>query len=83
MERTFYLLQYNEDPEKENPKPLDYVDKSFSELPIRLQQRFLTSLRAKIEKITNEEIDKVIAKKNQDLISKYDKIMQIRNKTRT
>jgi hypothetical protein len=44
MDRVFYLLQDYEHPERENPKPSIYVDKAFSELPIRSQQRFLTSL---------------------------------------
>lgn len=91
IERAFYLLQECEYRERENPKSYNYVDKSYSELPIRsfsdlpirLQQRFLINLRAKIEKITNEDIDKAIDRKNQDLIEKYVRIMQIRNRTKT
>ena len=91
IERAFYLLQECEFYEREYPKSYNHVDKSFSELPIRtfselpirLQQRFLINLRSKIEKITSEDIDKAIEKKNQDLIKKYIRIMQIRNRTKT
>jgi hypothetical protein len=83
IERSFYLIQECEFHERENPKSYNYVDKSFSDLPIRLQQRFLINLHSKIEKITNEDIDNAIEKKNQDLIKKYIRIMQIRNRTKT
>ena len=83
MERVFFLLQNYEYPEREGPKTSIYVDKSFSELPIRSQQRFLISLCTKTEKITNNEIDEVIEMKNQELTKKYARIMQIRNKGRT